>query len=306
MKIGCRQTECPRRYWVAAAVLLLVLCGLPCGSCLAGSGVPPVAATSPAHAAVQPIAATGRVEPVEDRELDAAIVGPLDWWPDVGMFAERLRDDVEGIATPGNLFWLALAGGGAAIVHSEFDERVRRDTAKHPLRWRQASRGLGYLGNAEVQAPILVGVCLLGQQSGDETFIAMNRSLIEAYTINGLGTLLIKAVVNSDRPSDDWNGGGFGFPSFHAAGSFTLAAVLDEYYGPRAGVPAVLLSGLISWSRIDERDHDLSDIVFGAAFGWLVGKAVSRWHREGDGTVRIAPWLDPRGEAVGGMVEWSY
>jgi hypothetical protein len=77
--------------------------------------------------------------------------------------------------------------------------------------------------------------------------------------------------------------------------------VLDEYYGFEAGLPAYTLAGLISWSRIDERDHDLSDVVFGAAMGWVIGKSVAGTHLRGNGRVRVSPWMHP-GEGAAGVM----
>ena len=69
--------------------------------------------------------------------------------------------------------------------------------------------------------------------------------------------------------------------------------MLDEYYGLQAGLPAYALAGLIGWSRLDERDHDLSDVVFGAALGFVIGKSVARDHLYGDSRVRLLPYVHP-------------
>ena len=113
-------------------------------------------------------------------------------------------------------------------------------------------------------------------------------------------------MVNTDRPSDRWIGGQFGFPSHHASSGFSIAAVLDEYYGRRVGIPAYAVAGLISWSRIDERDHDLSDVVFGAALGYVIGKAVAGKHLRCDARVRLVPYLNPSDGSTGIMFERQF
>jgi len=133
-----------------------------------------------------------------------------------------------------------------------------------------------------------------------------SHALISAYTINGLAVLAIKGIADTDRPDPDWNGGRWGFPSFHAASAFTIAGVLEEYYGWRAAVPAYALGGLVSWSRIDEQDHDLSDVVFGAALGWVIGKSVAGTHLRNDGRVVILPWSHPYERAQGVALEVRY
>ena len=263
---------------------------------------PIVAVTS--HTTPQPTLpslARSSAEPPETTppETTPPRVGPLDWWPHVGEFSGRLGEDLREISGWENVTVLGIAAAGAVVVHQDLDDEVRDSTARTPLRWGKFSEGLGVLGNAEVQVPILLGSSLYASHSGDQQAVDMHRSLIESYALMGLGTLVIKAAVNSDRPSEDWNGGQFGFPSFHAASSFTIASVLQEYHGPRVGLPASLLAGLISYSRIDERDHDLSDVLFGATFGWLVGRSVSRWHRLGDGRLDLLPWSNVENRAVG-------
>jgi hypothetical protein len=47
--------------------------------------------------------------------------------------------------------------------------------------------------------------------------------------------------------------------------------MLDEFYGPNVGIPAYALASLISYRMLDSGDHWTSDVVFGAAIGWVVG-----------------------------------
>ena len=211
----------------------------------------------------------------------------------------RLRDDTYGVLHPNNVLLLSMAGGGAIALRSNADQRVRSYTAEHPERWGTGTDILGELGYINVQIPVLLGTYFWSIHSQDEELHDFSATMISAVTINGVSTLIIKAAANTDRPDGDFNGGKFGFPSYHASSSFAIASVLDEYYGHRAGVPAYALAGLISWSRLDSRDHDLSDVVFGAAMGFVIGKSVARHHLVGDSRVQILPWLEPIGGTSG-------
>jgi len=237
---------------------------------------------------------------------DGSVESPF---PGLGPLVERLGVDLQEITTGENLLFLGAAAGASAAIREGVDADVRRSTSKHPERLGGFGRAVGYLGNAEVQVPLLLASTWIAQQDGDPDSISMHRSLVDAYILAGLGTLLVKGVTNTSRPSDDWNGGHYGFPSFHAASSFTIAAVIDEYHGPKTGLPAMAVAGLISYSRIDLRDHDLSDILFGAAMGCLVGRSVARWHLHGDGNVRLLPWseagLDQQAAADVTGLRWS-
>lgn len=222
-----------------------------------------------------------------------------DFWPMVGR-------DAKQIVTARNAALLGVALGGSLVVREELDEDVRNDTAQHPQRWGNASEFLGYLGNAEAQVPILLAIHASSLMNDDEELHDVSKTVLSAYAINGLSTVAIKGVANTDRPSDTWNNGEYGFPSFHMSSTTTIAAVLDEYYGPSVSVPAYALAGLIGWSRIDQRDHDLSDVVFGAAMGYVIGKSVARHHVEDGSQISILPSVDPSSGSVELLVEVPY
>lgn len=217
----------------------------------------------------------------------------LSFESDLEDFLPRLRDDAHGVANWTNAAYLAVALGGAIAIRQDLDDEIREQTAGHPERWGEGTKFLGKIGEAPYQVPVLLGFYAYSVRRQDDELHDLMTTMISAYTLSGLTTVAIKGIANTDRPSDEWNGGQFGFPSFHTASTFTIAAVLDEYYGCRAGLPAYTLAGLVSWSRIDERDHDLSDVVFGAAMGYVIGKSVAGRHLYGDSRVRILPYVHP-------------
>ena len=223
----------------------------------------------------------------------------VDFWPMVG-------DDAKQVVTARNAAILGLALGGALVVREELDDDVRRNTAQHPQRWGETSEFLGYLGNAEAQVPVLLAIHASSLMNDDEELHDLSTTVLSAYAINGLSTVAIKGIANTDRPTDRWNNGEYGFPSFHTSSSTAIAAVLDEYYGPSAGVPAYALAGLIGWSRIDQRDHDLSDVVFGAAMGYVIGKTVARHHLKDGSQISVLPAVDPSSGSVELLVEVPY
>ena len=222
---------------------------------------------------------------------------------DVRDFGPMLWRDATGIIEPDNLLILGVSLGAAIGIRQDLDGAVREETADNPMRWGDVSRVLGYLGEASYQVPVLGMMWGVSVWTDDPELHSLTRTLVSAYTINGLSTLAIKAATDTDRPDKDWNDGRWGFPSFHASSAFTIAAVLEEYYGWDVGLPAYTLAGLISWSRIDERDHDLSDVVFGAAMGWVIGKSVAGQHLRGDGRVRVMPWVHPTDNGAGLMFD---
>jgi hypothetical protein len=218
---------------------------------------------------------------------------------DIGNAWYRLRDDTVAVFNPQNLLTLAIAGGGALVLRNEADDQVRRHTAKHAKRWGKGSDFLGAIGDVGVQVPVLLGMYYMSLRKQDDELHDFSTTMLSAFTINGLSTLAIKVAADTDRPSDRYNDGRFGFPSYHTSSSFTIASVIDEYYGSEYGVPAYLVAGLIGWSRIDSRDHDLSDVLFGSALGYVIGKSVARHHLCGDSRVQILPWFEPSNGTAG-------
>ncbi len=253
-------------------------------------------------------ASTGtEISVINERQSNHVAHKPLslreDLRKDVTEFWPMVGQDAKQIVTARNAALLGVALGGSLVIREELDDDVRRNTAQHSDRWGENSEILRFLGNAETQIPILLAVHTGSLMTDDEELHEVSKTMLSAYTINALSTLTIKGIANTDRPSDNWNSGEYGFPSFHTSSSTTLAAVLDEYYGPSVGLPAYALAGLIGWSRIDQRDHDLSDVVFGAAMGYVIGKSVARHHLEDGSQISILPSVDPSSGSVELLVE---
>ena len=170
---------------------------------------------------------------------------------------------------------------------------MRDWTAEHPDRWGEGSKIIGNFGVAQYQIPVILGAYVYTVYAQDYQHHDMMCSLISAYTLTGLSTVVIKGIADTNRPTDQWNGGKYGFPSYHSASMFSMSAVLDEYEGHWVGVPMYLFSGLVGFARIDTRDHDLSDVVFGAVMGYVIGKSVAGKALYGDSRVHILPYVHP-------------
>ena len=108
-------------------------------------------------------------------------------------------------------------------------------------------------------------------------------------------TLGLKAVAQDRGP----NGEGLAWPSGHTASTMTVATVMNEFYGPWVGVPLYALSGLVMYERIETREHWASDIVFGAAIGYTVGKVVAARHKPEIFGMQLLPYLNPETGSTG-------
>lgn len=100
---------------------------------------------------------------------------------------------------------------------------------------------------------------------------------------------LLKIVVRRERPAvhdglygfrpwDErtWSAAGLAFPSSHVAVAFGGAAMLARLY-PRARWVGYTLAAGCAITRVAARAHFVSDVVFAAGLGWLVGWAL--WRR---------------------------
>ncbi|MCA9041444.1 MAG: phosphatase PAP2 family protein [Planctomycetaceae bacterium] len=217
-----------------------------------------------------------------------------------------LWDDACSVVNRENLIVLGIALGGAIAIRQDLDGEVRDYTQEHPARWGSGSEFLGTLAEPQYQIPVMLGIYGWSVYHQDEELHEFSTALISAYTVSSITTLTIKAIANTDRPSDDWNNGQYGFPSYHTSSSFAMAAVVEEYYGWKAGVPAYALAGLIGWSRLDERDHDLSDVFFGAALGCVIGKTIAAHHLDQYENVTCYPYIDPAQGSTGLMFDCRF
>ena len=62
------------------------------------------------------------------------------------------------------------------------------------------------------------------------------------------------------------------FPSGHTSHSFTIATIVNELYGKQIGMAGYCLAALVATSRINDNKHYLSDVIFGAGLGTVVGR----------------------------------
>ncbi len=226
---------------------------------------------------------------------------------DMKQLPSMLWNDNLSLFTLSNAIILGTAAGGSVAIRDNLDQRVRAETAEHPLRWGQGSVVLRQFGEFTLQVPTLAGIYALSLWVGDEYCLhEFSKAAISAYSISAMYTVAIKGITNTQRPTTQFEHGHYGFPSYHASSTFCIAGVIDEYYGWKAGVPAYVMAGLVSWSRIDQREHDLSDVVFGAVLGVVIGKTIAAAHLERYSNLRVTPYYDPNNNATGVSAEVRY
>ena len=148
-------------------------------------------------------------------------------------------------------------------------------------KWVAKQEPAGYTAIGEVigggwtQGSAAIGTYVVGLLAHDRPTIHIGSDLIRAQLLNGVLTRGIKIVSSRDRPS----GGPNSMPSGHTSATFASAAVLQDHFGWKVGVPSFAVAGFVGWTRIRDQHHWLTDVLVGASIGIAAGHTVATGHR---------------------------
>ena len=184
------------------------------------------------------------------------------------------------------------------LLHTEgLDRRVEDHFERHDTFGDTAGEVLHGIGSAYVH-PLAAGLWYgLSVTGGDDLNRQRSLTMLSALAIADATTTVLKGLAHSERP----NGRPWSWPSGHATSSFTVASVLNEYYGWPVGVPAYATASVVAWAMMDRGEHRASDVLFGAALGCVVGHTVAGKHNPLAQTgLEITPYFgDPQNPAAG-------
>lgn len=115
-----------------------------------------------------------------------------------------------------------------------------------------------------------------------ETGVLAGEAAINSFAVD----TAFKYAFGRERP-DQGQGlgnflhGGVSFPSDHSAVAWSIASVIaHEYPSPLTQFAAYGLATAVSASRVAGKQHFPSDVVVGAAIGWLIGRQIYRAHHD--------------------------
>ncbi len=190
--------------------------------------------------------------------------------PRLKNFHRDLLKNYRGLVAWENAAPLIVGGLAVAGTHS-LDQPVvnaLRDREKSAF-----SDGGNAMGNGFVVSSAVGSMFLVSRFWKDTRFQNFTYSAAQGFVINQTVTRGIKLAVVRDRPNlRNQNS----FPSGHTSNTFTWATIASHYYGKRVGIPAYLTGAYVAWSRLDDKQHHVSDVVAGAALGLIVGRTVVR------------------------------
>ena len=211
------------------------------------------------------------------------------------------RDTKRVYTKPLNLVILGTAlGGSIALQEAGPDDSVEhhfrreRPFGRHEIHrhfssgWRD---GFGAAGNPGTHFALAGLWYLAGQQAMDDKTYEVGKTLFSALSINGI-TVLLGQAASADRSPNGETGT---FPSGHTSSTFVVASVLDEAYGPVVGIPLYLLGGLVAHERLEDGEHNFSDVIMGAVLGTVIGHSVAQGRDPEFFGWKIVPYTSTQG-----------
>lgn len=182
-----------------------------------------------------------------------------------------------------------------ASTGSSLDQQVQN--------WVQSHRTIGcdkvahigrQFGEPKYVLPTLGVVYLYGKN--EHNLRLKNTALVGARSVlvaNGI-TQALKWTFhrhrpNSGSPRDTWDGPSLSpkhvsFPSGHSATAFAWATVVASEYHDKPGVSSLAYSAaaLTAFSRVNDNEHWLTDVLVGSAIGYYTAKTIIHRQRPVD------------------------
>ncbi|MCP4712944.1 MAG: phosphatase PAP2 family protein [Planctomycetes bacterium] len=204
-------------------------------------------------------------------------------------------DTKEMVAQPENVAILVIGGAASGYTRWQHDDQIEDHFENHRTFHKDFDITVGTLGNPATHFAFAGAGYLYGLMNEQPQTKDVSSSLIEALALNGLITQGLKFVAWDQTPNEEY----FGWPSGHTSSTVTVATVMNEHYGPWVGVPLFALSGLVMYERLDNGEHWASDVVFGAALGYVVGSTVAKRYKPEIFGMEVMPYIDPLSGSTG-------
>jgi hypothetical protein len=161
---------------------------------------------------------------------------------------------------------LLAVGGVAAFGVHQFDREATEGSRSSAF--RTTFRPGTVVGATPFELGASFAAYGLGRASGNGCLARIGADLFRAQLMAEGLTFGLKQATRRARPE----GSGYSFPSGHTAVSFASATVLQQHLGWKVGVPAYAVATYVAASRVGNKRHYLSDVVFGAALGITAGR----------------------------------
>ena len=199
-----------------------------------------------------------------------------------------------------NLVILTLAFGADRLVRETLDGKVRDDFRRQDTSLAETGDFGSVIGNPTLHLGLAGAWYLYSVNRRDAKQHEFSKTMLEALTLNALATGLLKITMHDRAPNEEL----WGWPSGHMSSSICFAAVIQEYYGWQVALPFYMLAAYSGATRLEDREHDLSDLVFGAALGWVIGHSVVKGELPQLAGFNILPYGGAQGGGLMFMRRW--
>ncbi|MCP2520102.1 phosphatase PAP2 family protein [Candidatus Aminicenantes bacterium AC-708-M15] len=150
----------------------------------------------------------------------------------------------------------------------------------------EISKFVRNFGNGYYLTGILGGIYVMGEILDEKSLRRTALLGLESFIISGTIVSGIKILVGRMRPSATNNANVFSpfrfsskyhsFPSGHSATAFAVAtAISEQSKNVLIDITAYSIACLVALSRVNDNYHWASDVFFGSALGYFIGKKIS-------------------------------
>lgn len=179
-----------------------------------------------------------------------------------------------------------------SIIDPFQQKQVRNKTLGDSSKWGD------WMGQL-VPNVLYIGVMGIKGYNGDTQGYRRAMGMFKASSYAIGVTTVLKYTVREPRPIDsNWKNS---FPSGHTTSAFAFSGYVMAEHEYWLGVPALLLSTFIGYSRINDNMHWLHDVTAGATIGWVYGWGISKLQNEKgspEETTYILPLYDSQTAGV--------
>jgi membrane-associated phospholipid phosphatase len=187
--------------------------------------------------------------------------------------------------------WIAFSGivAGGVVVYI-YDDEIRQWIQRNPTHTKENLSKYVFepWGSGFYPAFLLGGFYIYGLAAKSHKARQVALGGAQAFVMTAITTQIIKHLTHRHRPNQDeppnprlWEGPFTGWeydawPSGHTSTAFALATLISSVYRDKIWVSILsyTLATGTAWSRIYDNKHWPSDVLFGAALGFAIGKTV--------------------------------
>lgn len=212
-------------------------------------------------------------------------------------FAWGLKEFGEEAATPvtTDAKYGLMIGTGVTLTFLIFQDAVIEPFQQKQVRNKtlgDSSRWGDWMGQLIPNALYMAGMGIAGYK-GDPEGYRRAIGMFKATAYSTSVATVLKYTVREPRPIDhNWRNS---FPSGHTTSAFAFSGYVMAEHEYWLGIPALILSTFIGYSRINDNMHWLHDVTAGATIGWVYGWGISRLQqKQKKDAAFIAPILDSK------------